>query len=58
MKIYLDLTVQVDPKAWANAQDGINEEEVPEDVRSYFATFLQDHVDRLGLQPKPTTDQP
>lgn len=49
MKIRITTTVEVDANAWAY-EYGIPKQYVREDVRSYFATWLQDHIKTLGLE--------
>jgi hypothetical protein len=51
MKIHLSIVVEVDPKAWAN-EYGIEPREVRSDVKLYFDSFVQEHVNNLGLQVK------
>jgi hypothetical protein len=51
MKIRLSVIVEVDPKAWAN-EYGIEPRDVRSDVKRYFDSFAQEHVNNLGLQAK------
>lgn len=50
MKIRIIQTIEVDPEKWAREFD-IDQDQVREDVRSYFAGWIQDQVAVLGMEP-------
>ena len=50
MKIRIVQTVDVDPEAWA-LDFGIEQKGVREDVKTYFAGWMQQQVEALGHQP-------
>jgi hypothetical protein len=49
MKIKITQTIEIDPEKWAN-EYGVDIKDVRKDAASYFATWCQEQVERLGLQ--------
>ena len=48
MKIRISETINVDAEAWAY-EYGIEVSEVRDDVKAYFASWLQQKIEDLGL---------
>ena len=49
MKIKITQTIEIDPEKWAS-EYGVDIKDARKDAASYFATFCQEQVERLGLE--------
>ena len=49
MKIIIRETIAIDKKSWAD-EFGVAEKDVRKDVEQYFSTWLQQQVEKIGMQ--------